>query len=104
MVGVMPAVKPPEVAELVDAAKTFEEMTARAIAGLEYLYEPGTVRRYSNAGYSILRLALSRAAKRPFADYVRSEILEPLGSPHTLVQSSCPPELAASRRQMRVAG
>jgi CubicO group peptidase (beta-lactamase class C family) len=74
---------PPEVAEMVRAAKTSEEMIALAIPGLEYLHEPGTVRRYSNAGYSILGLALSRAAKRPFADYVQREILEPLGMQHS---------------------
>lgn len=74
---------PPEVAKLADVAKSFEELATLAIPGLEYLYEPGTVRRYSNVSYSILGLALSRAAKRPFAEYVRSEILEPLGMHHS---------------------
>jgi CubicO group peptidase (beta-lactamase class C family) len=74
---------PPETEKWVQAGKSFEEMTARAIPGLEYEYEPGTARRYSNVGYSILGLALSRAANKPFADYVRSEILEPLGMHHS---------------------
>ncbi|WP_129645255.1 serine hydrolase domain-containing protein [Peristeroidobacter agariperforans] len=62
-----------------NAATTWEEAIAVVIPSFKYQYEPGTVNRYSNAGYAILGLALSRAAKRPFADYARTEILEPLG-------------------------
>lgn len=62
-----------------NAATTWEEAIAIVIPSFKYQSEPGTVNRYSNAGYAILGLALSRAAKRPFAEYVRTEILEPLG-------------------------
>lgn len=62
-----------------NAAATWEDAMAVVIPSFKYQYEPGTVRRYSNPSYSILGLALSRAAKRPFAEYVRTEILEPLG-------------------------
>ncbi|MBL8271327.1 serine hydrolase domain-containing protein [Steroidobacter sp.] len=82
---------PPGVGKAVAAAKTFEDMAALAIPGFEYLYEPGTASRYSNAGYSILGLALSRAAKRPFGEYIRSEILEPLGMHHSAFVA--PPQL-----------
>jgi len=74
-------------------ATTWEQAIAIAIPGFKYAYEPGTASRYSNAGYSILGLALSRAAKRPFAEYVRTEILEPLGMRRS--DFTCPPERRA---------
>ncbi|WP_129777928.1 serine hydrolase domain-containing protein [Peristeroidobacter soli] len=73
------------------AATTWEDGIALIIPAFKYVAEPGTARRYSNAGYSILGLALSRAAKRPFAEYVRTEILEPLGMRRS--DFTCPPEL-----------
>lgn len=79
---------PPDIGKAVNAATTFEEMAALAIPGFEYAYEPGTASRYSNAGYSILGLALSRAAKQPFGDYIRSEILQPLGMHHSAYVAS----------------
>lgn len=63
----------------VEAAPTWEEKFAALMPGLTIKYEPGTINRYSNTGYALLGLALSRAAKRPFAEYVTAEILEPLG-------------------------
>lgn len=62
-----------------EAATTWEERMAIVIPSLKYQHEPGTGNHYSNTGYAILGLALSRAAKRPFSDHVRAEILEPLG-------------------------
>ena len=62
-----------------DAPGTWDQ---RAVANLEhfkYVYEPGTRRAYSNLSYSILGVALSRAAGRPYDDYVENEILRPLG-------------------------
>lgn len=44
-----------------------------------FRFEPGTRRAYSNSGYAILGLALSRAAGRAYDEYVETEILEPLG-------------------------
>jgi CubicO group peptidase (beta-lactamase class C family) len=61
-----------------NAATTWEQAIAVVIPSFKYEYEPGTVSRYSNAGYAILGLALSRAANRPFAEHVRTEILAPL--------------------------
>jgi CubicO group peptidase (beta-lactamase class C family) len=64
---------------------------AQLVPAFKYVVEPGTAGRYSNAGYSILGLALSRAAKRPFAEYVRAEILVPLGMQRS--DFTCPAEL-----------
>jgi len=57
----------------------WEKQVLEALPHLEFDYEPGTRREYSNVGYSILGLALGRAAGRPFTEYVQSEILKPLG-------------------------
>lgn len=57
----------------------WEKQVLEALPHLKYDYEPGTRREYSNVGYCILGLALSRAAGRPFTEYVQSEILTSLG-------------------------
>lgn len=45
--------------------------------------EPGTAWEYSNIGYAALGAALERAASVPYIDYVREQILMPLGMTHT---------------------
>ncbi len=57
----------------------WEKQVLDSMPYLKYDYEPGTKREYSNLGFSILGLALSRAAGRPFTEYVQNEILLPLG-------------------------
>jgi CubicO group peptidase (beta-lactamase class C family) len=69
---------PDEIRSEANAASTWEEKIALVIPTLKIKYEPGTARHYSNAGYAIIGLALSRAAKRPYADFVNEEILRPL--------------------------
>lgn len=41
--------------------------------------EPGRAWRYSGAGYTLLQLLVEEASGEPFADYMRREILMPLG-------------------------
>jgi uncharacterized protein len=48
-----------------------------------YEFEPGTHAAVSGIGDAILALALSRAARQPYADYVKQKILLPLGMTHT---------------------
>lgn len=50
---------------------------------IEYVYEPGIRRLYSNISYSILAAALERAAGKPYIDYVQEQILRPLGTTST---------------------
>ena len=45
--------------------------------------EPGVAYRYSNVGYGILGAAIARAAKTSFVDYVRANIIRPLGMTST---------------------
>ena len=42
-------------------------------------FEPGEDRSYSNGGYALLALVIERASSLAFGDYLRTEILEPLG-------------------------
>jgi D-alanyl-D-alanine carboxypeptidase len=64
---------------LVGPVSTWEQTTVKALERTTYAHEPGTRYLYSNIGYAALGAALSRAAGRPFTDYVRDEILLPLG-------------------------
>jgi CubicO group peptidase (beta-lactamase class C family) len=52
----------------------------------DYILEPGTRYSYSNIGFAILGLALSRAAGVPYPEYVRTRILEPLGMHDTMFE------------------
>lgn len=66
-------------ASSVPEAASWDQYLLAVIPRLKYEYEPGTKRQYSNVGYAVLGLALSRAAGRPFTAYVQREILDPLG-------------------------
>jgi CubicO group peptidase (beta-lactamase class C family) len=67
----------------VSQSDPWEKQVLDALPYLKYDYEPGTKREYSNLGFCILGLALSRAAGRPFTEYIQSEILKPLGMNHS---------------------
>jgi CubicO group peptidase (beta-lactamase class C family) len=64
-------------------ANSWDENLLEVLPLLKFNFEPGTRREYSNIGYAILGLALSRAAHRTYAEYVQSEILHPLGMTDT---------------------
>jgi CubicO group peptidase (beta-lactamase class C family) len=60
-------------------ARTDETMRAWLRAGLPFSNAPGTAYEYSNYGFAILGQVVARASSRPYKDYVRDEILKPLG-------------------------
>ncbi|HWX29454.1 MAG TPA: serine hydrolase domain-containing protein [Steroidobacteraceae bacterium] len=47
-------------------------------------FPPGTGYRYSNSGYSLLALIVSRASGKDFATYLRECIFQPLGMQNTV--------------------
>lgn len=56
-----------------------EAMVAALTQDGERIFPPYREWKYSNVGYAILGLALSRAAGQPYFDYVEQNILRPLG-------------------------
>jgi CubicO group peptidase (beta-lactamase class C family) len=57
---------------------TWDQCLVKRLADATFGWEPGTQRVYSNTSYAILALALSRAAKRSYTEYVVAEIFKPL--------------------------
>jgi CubicO group peptidase (beta-lactamase class C family) len=76
----------------------WEQRILESIPLTAYDSVPGARYQYSNIGFGMLGLALSRAAGRPFIDLVESEIFEPLGmtgSSFVVVGAELEPRLAA---------
>ena len=61
----------------------WEKVVISALPRVKYQFEPDTHYHYSNIGYAILGLALSRAAGKSYVDYLREDIFQPLGIEHT---------------------
>ncbi len=57
----------------------WEDKIIASIPMTEFRYNPGERYSYSNIGFGILGLTISRAADKPFMDLVRELIFEPLG-------------------------
>ena len=55
------------------------EEQLKSLKDVEMLLPAMTMYSYSNLGYAIMGLALSRVAKQPYDQYVSSQILKPLG-------------------------
>ena len=60
-------------------AQTDETMRAWMKAGIPFSTAPGTTFEYSNYGFAILGAVIAKASGKPYADYVRDNILRPLG-------------------------
>lgn len=56
-----------------------ETMRAWIRAGIPFSTVPGTEFEYSNYGFAMLGAVIARASGKPYADYVRDNILRPLG-------------------------
>lgn len=48
-------------------------------------FAPGSQWAYSNSGYVVLGLIVSRVSGQPFADFLRERVFRPLGMHHTLL-------------------
>ena len=70
---------------------------ARSLSGWRLKTEPGSAFSYSNAGYELLGLLLSRVTGTTFEDAVRQQVLAPLGMRNsTFLRGEVPAHLAAS--------
>lgn len=61
--------------------------------GVRFSRPPGTGYEYSNLGYVLAGVALSRAVEQPLADWLHGEVLEPLGLTRTYVDNRRPEHL-----------
>ena len=70
---------------------------ARSLSGWRLQAEPGSAFSYSNAGFELLGLLLSRATGTTFENAVRQQVLTPLGMRNsTFLRGEVPGHLAAS--------
>jgi CubicO group peptidase (beta-lactamase class C family) len=60
-------------------------------------FEPGSRAAYSNVGYLVLGAILGEASGRSYTQFVRTELLEPLGMSHTGYHWTDPPVATAPR-------
>src|ERR1051325_10988386 len=60
-------------------------------AGIPFSTAPGTAFEYSNYGFAILGQIVAKASGRPYADYVRDNILRPLGMNASIYEMSSVP-------------
>jgi CubicO group peptidase (beta-lactamase class C family) len=70
---------------------------ARSLSGWRLKAEPGSAFSYSNAGFELLGLLLSRVTGTTFENAVKQQVLNPLGMRNsTFLRSEVPGHLAAS--------
>ncbi|HEX2474001.1 MAG TPA: serine hydrolase, partial [Lacipirellulaceae bacterium] len=55
--------------------------TVKSLNSTTLIYKPGTRTKYSNAGVSVAGLVVERIVGKPFEDYIRDSLLDPLEMP-----------------------
>jgi CubicO group peptidase (beta-lactamase class C family) len=75
-------------------AKTDAEMSAMIRRGIPFSTSPGTSYEYSNFGFAILGRMVANVSRMPYARYVRTQILLPLGMTSTTLEAK---DVPASR-------
>lgn len=86
-----PMFKPAEIAKALGKAgpATAEDVIA-FMAGEPLDFDPGTKAAYSNFGYCLLGRVIEKASGRPYIDYVRDEVLAPVGLTRVALGRSLP--------------
>ena len=73
-------------------SKTDAEFTAMLKAGIPFSTAPGTNYEYSNYGFAILGRVVTKASGVTYADYVKANILQPLGLTATALEPASVPK------------
>jgi CubicO group peptidase (beta-lactamase class C family) len=68
------------------SVKEWEEKVLSAIPETSFRFAPNERFEYSNIGYGILGLAISRAANKPFTELIKEKILQPLEMANTFFE------------------
>jgi len=71
-----------------DSAAEFSRLIA---AGLTFSNPTGVKWEYSNLGYALLGRVVTKAARRPYQDYITRELLRPLGMTNTVWEFAAVP-------------
>lgn len=69
---------------------TVEDLLRIISPGLVYSNPPGVAFEYSNVGYTLAGLAVGKAVGRPIEEWIREELLRPLGLTRTCFDSQDP--------------
>jgi CubicO group peptidase (beta-lactamase class C family) len=77
---------------------TEAEFTQMLREGVPYSRTPQTAMEYSNFGYALLGRIITNVSGRPYQDYIREEVMRPLG------MTSTGYDIAASPRERRAIG
>lgn len=83
----------PTLLEVLDGAPPANSLPIRVDA------VPGAAWRYSGGGYSVIQLMITEASRQPFAQYMQTAVLDPLGMTHSTFAQTLPStwrELAAT--------
>ena len=72
-------IREPPAGHYFDDTGTDLAATVASLAGMPLIHEPESRTKYSNAGIAVVGYALEATREEPFADYLRREVLEPLG-------------------------
>jgi CubicO group peptidase (beta-lactamase class C family) len=64
---------------------------------LEVIVEPGTRFIYSSGGYTLLELLIEEVSGRPFAEFMKAEVLSPLGMERTVFAPAEPSDAPVTR-------
>lgn len=78
----------PPIGNYFDPSSPTLEATVRSMNSTELVYAPGTHVKYSNAGIAVVGYTLQELNHRPFAEYLKQAVLDPLG----MTESSFEPE------------
>ena len=76
-------VREPPVGSDVDSTAPPLSAVVASLSGTALIHRPGSRYKYSNAALQTVGYALERAVGRPFADYLRDSVLDPLGMTHS---------------------